>query len=61
MITYILIGLIWTLFFEWLLITHGPNGEGLPTIRARIFHIILWPIAVVLVIRNGFFSDDEND
>jgi len=59
MITYILIGLIWTLFFEWLLITHGPNGEGLPTIRARIFHIVAWPLAVVLVIRNGFFSDGD--
>ena len=59
MITYILIGLIWTLFFEWLLITHGPNGEGLPTIRARIFHIILWPLAIFLFIRNGFFRDDE--
>jgi hypothetical protein len=52
MIIYTLIGLVWTLFFEWLLKTHGPDGEGLPTIRARIFHIILWPLAVVLVIRN---------
>jgi len=61
MITYTLIGLVWTLFFEWLLKTHGPDGEGLPTIRARIFHIVAWPLAVFLVIRNGFFSDDEND
>jgi hypothetical protein len=52
MIIYTLIGLVWTLFFEWLLKTHGPDGEGLPTIRARIFHIILWPLAIFIVIRN---------
>ena len=59
MIIYLSIGLIWTLFFEWMLRNFSPIGEGLPTNRARIFHIILWPLAVVLVIRNAFFSDDE--
>lgn len=59
MIIYTLIGLIWTLFFEWLLRNFSPTGEGLPTNRARIFHILAWPLAIFLVIRNGFFRDDE--
>ena len=59
MITYTLIGLVWTLFFEWMLRNFSPTGEGLPTIRARIFHIVAWPLAVFLVIRNGFFRNDE--
>jgi len=59
MIIYLIIGLLWSLFFEWLLRNFSPTGEGLPTNRARIFHILAWPIAVVLVIRNVFFRDDE--
>ena len=59
MIIYTLIGLVWTLFFEWLLKTHGPDGEGLPTNRARLFHILAWPLAIFLFIRNGFFSDGD--
>ena len=59
MITYTLIGLVWTLFFEWMLRNFSPTGEGLPTNRARLFHILAWPLAVFLVIRNGFFRDEE--
>jgi len=59
MITYTLIGLVWTLFFEWMLRNFSPTGEGLPTNRARLFHIFAWPLAVFLVIRNGFFRDEE--
>ena len=59
MIIYTLIGLIWTLFFEWLLRNFSPTGESLPTNRARLFHILAWPLAILLVIRNGFFRDEE--
>jgi hypothetical protein len=54
MIIYIFTGLIWTIFFEWILRNFSPTQEGLPTIRARIFHIILWPLAMFIVFRNLF-------
>jgi len=52
MIIYLSIGVIWTLLFEWMLRNFSPTGEGLPTNRGRVFHILLWPLAIFLVIRN---------
>lgn len=52
MIIYTIVGLIWTLFFEWMLRNFSPTGEGLPTNRARLFHILLWPVAIFFVIIN---------
>jgi len=52
MIIYLIIGLVWTLFFEWLLRNFSPTREGLLTNRARIFHILFWPVAIFFVIRN---------
>lgn len=57
MIIYTLIGLLWTLFFEWLLRTYGPNEDGLSTNRARLFHIFGWPLAIFLVIR--YYKDTD--
>lgn len=56
MVIYLIIGLVWSLFFEWMLRNFSPTGEGLPTHRARIFHMLLWPVAIFLVIRN--FKDE---
>lgn len=56
MIIYLSIGLVWTLFFEWVLRNFSPTREGLPTNRARIFHMVAWPLAIFLVIRN--FKDE---
>lgn len=58
MIIYTLIGLIWTLFFEWLLKNFSPTKEGLPNNKARVFHIFGWPLAMFLVIRNYTDKDE---
>ena len=50
--TYIIIGILWTLFFDWLLRTHGPDNEGLPTFKAFILHTLFWPAAIIIVVRN---------
>jgi hypothetical protein len=54
MIIYLLIGLLWALFFEWILRNFSDDGEGLQTHRARLFHIFIWPIAIYLVIKTQF-------
>lgn len=51
MIGYLIFGVLWGLFFEWMLRTFSEDGEGLPTNKARLFHVVLWPIAIYLVIR----------
>tara|TARA_B110000285_G_scaffold163935_1_gene183051 strand:- start:393 stop:578 length:186 start_codon:yes stop_codon:yes gene_type:complete len=61
MITYIFIGVIWSLAFDWLLKTHSPSKEGIPSMKARLFHLILWPLAVFLVVRTQFEEDDDLD
>jgi len=55
---YLLIGMVWTAFFEWLLLNHSPTKEGLPTNRARLFHVTFWPLAIYIVIRN-FINDED--
>lgn len=51
MIVYFIFGILWSLLFEWILKTYSDDGEGLPTNKARLFHVLLWPIAIYLVIR----------
>jgi len=51
MIGYFIFGVLWSLLFEWVLKTYSDDGEGLPTNKARLFHVLLWPIAIYLVIR----------
>lgn len=59
MLTYLFIGVIWSLAFDWLLTTYSPSKEGIPSIKARIFHLVLWPVAVFLVIRTQFEEDED--
>lgn len=49
---YLLIGIVWTAFFEWLLLNFSPTKEGLPHNKARLFHLVFWPLAIFMVIRN---------
>ena len=49
-LTWIGIGVIWSFFWEWILRNYSDEGGGLPTHRARLFHIVLWPLAIFLVI-----------
>ena len=51
MMGYLIFGVLWGLFFEWMLRTFSEDGEGLPTNKARLFHVLLWPVAIYLVIR----------
>ena len=59
MLTYLFIGVIWSIAFEWLLTTYSPSKEGIPSTRARIFHLVLWPLAIFLVIRTQFEEDED--
>ena len=56
---YVIVGLLWVLFFEWMLKNFSDDGEGLQTHRARLFHIFLWPIALYLVIRTQVKDDEK--
>ena len=57
MIGYFIFGVLWSLFFEWILRNFSEDGKGLPTNKVRLFHVLLWPVAIFLVIRTQFTDD----
>jgi len=61
MIIYTIIGIIWSISFNWLLTKFSEDGTGLDTIKQRLLHILFWPIAMLIVIHYVFSRDEENE
>ena len=65
MITYFIIGILWTWFWEWFEST-GLGDENFEPRQvdgiSRLIHFIFWPLFLVLFIvgwLRGYFGDDE--
>lgn len=59
-INYILIGMVWALFFDWMLRNYGPNENvGIPTKGGWVMHTFAWPLAIILTIRVFIDRNDE--
>ena len=61
MIIYTIIGIIWSVSFNWLLTNFSEDGTGLDTIKQRLLHIFFWPIAMLIVIHYVFGRDEEDE
>jgi uncharacterized membrane protein len=61
MITYTIIGIIWSIFLNWMLTNFSDDGTGLDTIKLRVIHIFAWPLGMFLVIYSMFSEDAEDE
>jgi hypothetical protein len=52
---YLIIGLIWTGWLEWYTTTKLTGALSAPwTMSERLFHIILWPVSLLIFFKNLF-------
>jgi len=59
MIAYTIIGIIWSIFLNWLLTNFSEDGSGLDTIKQRAIHIFAWPLGMFLVLYAMFDRNNE--
>jgi len=61
MIIYTIIGIIWSIFLNWMLTNFSDDGTGLDTIKQRAIHIFAWPLGMFLVLYVIFDRDKEDE